>query len=208
MASNSTNKRRRTASDTLHITDLPVGIFVDVSAHSSKPSRAIFAAAITAPSSSWQNDNLMHRLSDRSRAIVSPLQWDVLDFEDVSKDLANKLTDDDIYAILKCICAQDVLKRLKLCGCINIEGHGLNPLMGSVVIEQIDFSLVRKHEKQKIESKRRISLEAIVFVLDSILSLDDCALKYIQFPDQWHTENKPSKDQLSSALMEILVTIV
>jgi len=96
-----------------------------------------------------------------------------------------------------------MLKRLKLCGCINIEGHGLNPLIGSVVLEQIDFSLVKKHEKQKIESKPRISLEAIVFVLDSIISLDNCALKYIQFPDQWHTDlNKPSKDQLSSALTE------
>jgi len=95
MATNGTSKRRRTAADTLHITDLPVGIFVDVSAYLSKPSRAIFATAISAPSSSWKNDNLMHRLSNRSRAIISPLQWDILDFEDVNEGLANKLTDDD-----------------------------------------------------------------------------------------------------------------
>jgi len=131
MATNDTSKRRRTANDTLHITDLPVGILVDVSTYLSKPSRAIFAAAITAPSSSWKNDNLMHRLSDRSRAIISPLQWDTLDFADIESNLAKKLTDNDIHAILQCISAQDVLKRLKITGCVNIVGHGLKPISRS-----------------------------------------------------------------------------
>jgi len=43
MASISTNKRRRTAADTLHISALPVGFIADVSAYLSKPSRAILA---------------------------------------------------------------------------------------------------------------------------------------------------------------------
>ena len=124
MASNSTNKRRRTAADTLHIRDLPIGFMADVSAYLPKPSRAILAIAFTS-SSSLQNDNLMHRLSPISAAIISAQQWDILDFEDVNKELANKLTDDDISAVLKCINVQDVLKKLKLFGCINIEGHGI-----------------------------------------------------------------------------------
>ena len=45
MASNSTNERRRTAANTLHISNLPVGFIVDVSAYLSKPSRAILAVA-------------------------------------------------------------------------------------------------------------------------------------------------------------------
>ena len=45
------NKRRRPASDTLHISDLPIGFIVDVSAYLAKPSRAILAIAFHLPSS-------------------------------------------------------------------------------------------------------------------------------------------------------------
>ena len=91
----------------------------------------------------------MHRPSSFTRAsdaIISAHQWDILDFEDVDKELANMLSDDDLCSILQCINAQDVLKRLKLCGCINITGVGLQPLLGSTTLEQIDISLVRQYE--------------------------------------------------------------
>ena len=90
----------------LHISDLPVGILVDVSAYLSKPSRALLAVA-SAPSSSWENKNnySMHRLSSISTAIVSSSEWDTLDFMDIEKSLANRLSDDDVYAILQCISA-------------------------------------------------------------------------------------------------------
>ena len=185
MASNNTKKRRRTAADTLHIGDLPIGFIVNVSAYLSKPSRAILAVAFSSPSSSWQNDILMHQQSPISTAIVSASQWDTLDFEDVNKELASKLTDDDIYAILKSVSAYDVLKRLKLCGCINITGIGLNPLRGSVVLEQIDISLVGKHEETKIKPYPKISQDAVVPILDSIISTDGCSLKYVRFPQKW-----------------------
>ena len=145
MASNSTNKRRRTAADTLHINDLPIGFIADVSAYLNKPSRALLAVALSTPSS-WKNDNDVHQPSLIGTAIISASQWDTLDFEDVNKELANKLTDDDISAVLTCINAHDVLKRLKLCGCTNITGIGLHPLQGSTVLEQIDLSLVGKYE--------------------------------------------------------------
>jgi len=178
------NKRRRTAADTLHISDLPIGFIADVSAYLPKPSRAILAVAFTS-SSLWQNDNLMHRLSPISKAIISASQWNILDFEDVEKELANKLTDDDISAVLNSINAQDVLKRLKLCGCINITGIGLNLLRGSAVLEQIDFSLVGKHETQQKISESKISHEVVVPILDSIISSDGCSLKHIAFPISW-----------------------
>jgi len=148
MASNSgTNMRkRRTAADTLHISDLPIGFIADVSAYLPKPSRALLAVSFSAPSTSWQNDDLMHRQSPISEAIVSSQQWDTLDFGDVEEDIANKLTDNDISAILKCINAHDVLKELKLTGCFNIEGHGLYPLRGSSSLEQIDISIFKHRE--------------------------------------------------------------
>jgi len=147
MASNSgTNMRKRTAANTLHISDLPIGFIADVSAYLPKPSRAILAVALSAPSTSWQNDDLIHRLSPISKAIVSASQWDILDFEDINKALANKLTDDHLDAILKCVNAHDVLKVLKLTGCFSIEGHCLHPLRGSSSLEQIDISIFKHRE--------------------------------------------------------------
>jgi len=118
-------------------------------------------------------------------AIVLSEQWDTLDFEDVDKELANKLTDDDISAVLNSINAHDVLKRLKLCGCSNITGIGLNPLRDSVVLEQLDISLVGKHDNPRIEPEPKISEEAVLPILDGIISSDGCTLKYIQFPWKW-----------------------
>ena len=198
MASNSgTNKRRRTIADILHISDLPIGFIVNVATYLPKPSRAILAAAFSAPSTSWKNDNLMHRLPAISTAIVSAQQWDTLDFEDINKKLANKLTDDDIYAVLKSIDAHDVLKRLKLCGCTNITGIGLNPLRGSVVLEQIDFSLVGKHGifncHPQLQSK--ILEEAVVPILDSIISSNGCSLKHVMFPPEWRGSNAHAESE-------------
>ena len=175
MASNSTNTRRRTADDTLHISDLPIGFLVDVSAYLAKPSRAILAVAFSAPSTSWKNDNLMHQPSPISTAIVSASQWDTLNFEDiervedVERELAHKLLDDDIYAILKCISAHDVLKKLQLAGCIDIIGHGLNPLQNSAVLELIDISIVGKYETPYNRTEPKISEEAVLPILDSIV---------------------------------------
>ena len=114
----------------------------------------------------------MHQLSPISTAIVSASQWDILDFEEIERELANKLADDDISEILKCINAHDVLKRLKLCGCINIIGHGLNPLRGSVVLELLDICFRSKSGKAYFEYRdsTKISLEVTGPILESIIS--------------------------------------
>jgi len=207
MSSSGCNKRRRTAADTLHISDLPIGFIADVSAYLSKPSRAILAVAFSASasSSSWKNNN--NHLSDISTAIVSAQQWDILDFEDIEKELAKKLTDDDIYAVLKCINAQDVLKRLKLCGCINITGIGLYPLRGSAVLEQIDLGLVGKYDRPQIKPELKISQEVIISVLDSIISSDECSLKHIMFPQQWRDAQSESLNQFRTRYNTFLANL-
>ena len=110
MSSIQASKRKRTNDTITQISDLPVGILVDVSTYLSKPSRALLSVAFTSPSSSWKNNNLMHRLSSISAAIVSSSEWDILDFEDIEKSLAKRLSDDDMFAVLQCISAQNVLK--------------------------------------------------------------------------------------------------
>jgi len=54
MATIDGNKRPKIDGDSLHINDLPIGFLVEVSTYLSKPSRAVFAAALSAPSSSWK----------------------------------------------------------------------------------------------------------------------------------------------------------
>ena len=84
-------KRRKTAGDSLHITDLPIGFLVDVASYLSKPSRALFAAAMTAPSTSWCQNYEKHRPSAISKAIIiASTQWEELDFEESEKSLTAK----------------------------------------------------------------------------------------------------------------------
>jgi len=199
--SSKNNKRRKTDDTITHITELPVGIIVDVSEYLSKPSRAILAVAFTAPSSSWKNKNnySMHsQSSSTSKAIVAAQQWDALDFEDVEKSLAIKLSDDDMYAVLQCINAQDVLKKLKLTGCINITGLGLNPLnvRQTVVLEQIDLSLLKQYENPdgyidgSSEIHHLLSKDIVLPILNSIVSVMGSSLKYILLPYNWRTDDQ------------------
>ena len=187
--------------NTLHISNLPTGFIVDVSAYLPKPSRAILAVAFTS-SSLWQNNDVTHRLTPISTAIISALQWDTLDFEDIEKELANKLTDDDIYSILISINAHDVLKRLKLCGCTNIEGHGLNPLRESVVLELIDLSLAKRHETRKDVSESMICVEYIMPILDSIISSNGFSLRHVHFPKKWYTFERYNATEEVYPIME------
>ena len=213
MAMESNNIHKRTtaaANETLHMTDLPIGFLVDVASYLSKPSRALFATAMSAPSTSWQNDKLIHLPSATSKAIISaPLlkceklhftllaairglsviestsRWEELDFEDIEKSLSAKLSDDDIGAVLKCINAKQTVKRLKLAGCINITGRGLDLLRGSTQLELMDTSLVGKHEDLDIVKEPILSQEVVMPILESIVATDGCSLKYVNLPTKW-----------------------
>ena len=87
-----------------------------------------------------------------------------LDFGDVEKSLASKLTDDDIRAVLlACIDAGNEVRSLKLSGCVNITGSGLETLHGSMSLIQIDLSLAGEHESPLIEPEPMISAECFPF---------------------------------------------
>ena len=120
---------------------------------------------------------MQEELSDNSKAILSSLEWDVLDFEDIEKSLAVRLTDDDLHAVLKCINAHDVLKKLKLTGCINITGCSLEPLRSSTVIQLIDLSLAKQFESPRSVVESKISQEVVTPILDSIVSANGSSLK-------------------------------
>ena len=189
-----TNKRRKSCSpsDPQSVVDLPDTLLEAVAAYLPTISRGLFAVAVTGPSASWHRWNGKQQrppLSSASKIILSSqnMYHGHINFETIEKSLSAALSDDDCCAFLLCIDAKNVLKRLYLAGCVNITGHGLGPLYGSVVLEQIDLSLVAQDENP---SKARIAMideDAIVPILSSIVNQHEPnpSLKQIIFPYKW-----------------------
>ena len=69
---------------------------------------------------------------------IAGARFDALHFAEMEKDLAAKLTDNAIKAVLEGTDAVRKLERLRLANCTNISGSGLEPFRGSVVIQMID----------------------------------------------------------------------
>ena len=137
-------------------------------------------------------------------------QWEMMDFVDLPKALASRLSDDDVGAVLVCIDAANNLKRLKLTNCFNVVGTCLEPLRRSTVLEYVDLELVREFDKPwfEIESKDRVDTgldlrraaierqfddmrlcEGPVFdVLNEILREDGNSLRRLQYPFKWYCD--------------------
>ena len=183
-------KRRRLSTadgdsqETRYLTDLPTGILAHAASFLAAPSRAFFAVALDENSATTSSPN------ERSLAIVGN-NWDVLDFGQIEKDLAEELSDADIERVLHCIDAASKLKRLKLTSCTNITGTCLEPLRGSLIVEQIDLSLVG-NERPDPDLEPPISCDHVLPILDSIIEREGCALMHLQFPSVWRKE--PSTD--------------
>ena len=179
-------KRRRTTPTT---EILPDAILVGVANYLSKPSRVLFALAVTKhPSSSSSSDkgsSDFWQPTETSNAIISGEQWDTLDFGDIEKDLAAKLTDDNIRDILRCVDAANKLKVLKLAGCVNITGRGLD-ILRSAALEQIDLSLVGKHESPKIEPEPSLLESEVIPILDGVISRG--SIKLLHLPKKFRID--------------------
>ena len=74
---------------------------------------------------------------------------------------------------------------LKLTGCVNITGAGLDPLRGSVVLEKIDLSLVAEHKSPVLDLEPLISCEHVLPILDSIVGREGNAMRRLDFPESW-----------------------
>ena len=186
MATIPSNKRQRTADQSLHISNLPDGILAHAASYLAQPSMALFAVAMTSPSKSWTKDNFTTDSEHQQTvaSIISSGVWDALDFEDIDATLAHKLSDDDLQAVLKCINAQDALKKLKLSGC-NITGRCLELLRGSTTIEHIDLSIAKQFESPQLDYNPLILEEVVIPILDSIISTNGTSLKYLLLPNCW-----------------------
>ena len=185
-------KRRRlsAADNSVHgirrLPDLPSGILAHAATFLAAPSRALFAVAL-------DENSAVVTPNERSSAIVDN-NWDTLDFGEIEKELAKRLTDRNIQDILIYTDAVNNVKRLKLTNCFAITGAGLEPLRGSSIIEQIDLSVVYNTHQPDLDPQPLISCEHVLPILDSIIEREGCALKYIQFPFVWRNEASTDSD--------------
>ena len=176
------NKRRRTASNNgLCINDLPDLLLVHVASNLAKPSQALFAICLMRHSSDNNSTS-----NTKSKAIISAASpWRVLDFGDIGKSLAAKLLDDHMRALLRCIDAPNNLKILKLAGCVNITGSGLD-VIRSAALEHVDLTLVGKYESPILDPKPQLSESDVIPILDGIMGRR--CLKLLEIPKKFRQE--------------------
>lgn len=204
-------KRRRISSQRVidSISNLPEVTLAHVASYLTNPSRAIFAVAISAPSPSWKK-KWRGAPSAAIKAILGDEPWGVLDFDSkvptsdnrynpgynyIECDLAGKLTDDDVAAILLCIDAVKKLRKIRLSGYMNLAGNGLEPLRGSRVLEHIDFSLIGNPFLPKPNPDRGFSQEIVLPVIDSILDAPGNSIELIRLPRKWLSRIPSGVDQ-------------
>ena len=128
--------------------------------------------------------------------------WEILDFIDIPKSLASKLTDDDLSAMLVCIDAKLNLKRLNLTYCVGIIGQGLEPLRGSTVLEKLDLALVRQMEMPQAFNDMQLSEEVVYDILYGILEVDGNKFQRLQVPLAWC--NNGENNCLSERLTQLI----
>lgn len=126
--------------------------------------------------------------NERMEEYCNDANWEVLGFNDIG---FNELTDDDIGALLVCIDAKNKLKTLRLSYCEHMNGYGLEPLIGSTVLEHIDL---------RSKTKGLLSLMTTIPILDRIIDIDGNSLREIHVPNEWK-----KKHRNESPLSEFLV---
>ena len=111
------------------------------------------------------------------------------------------MSDNNIRDLLISTNAIAKLKKLKLTHCSQIIGSALEPLRGSLVLEQLDLSQVGQYDYPF--SNGQLSCEIVLPILESIIAKEDSSLKYIQFPEKWLSgTNCESTSTLLKAFLE------
>ena len=152
----------------MRINNLPDALLTGIEKIFNRSVTALFAVALTPSTQSYQP-------TETSNAIVSGGNWQMLDFGDIEKHLASKLTDNDVHKILVCIDA----------GCVNITGRGLYPL-STAALEKIDLRLLGTHESPVIAPEPLLCESVMIPFLDSILGKG--RLKHLDLPTKFRLQ--------------------
>ena len=111
--------------------------------------------------------------------------WEMLDFKYIAEYLEREVTDNDVRWLLQCIDVVNHVKTLRLTHCYGVTGVGLQPLVGSIVLETVDLSLVDTHESPTINTKHLISASEVMPMLNSIINTEGNSLLLVHLPEKW-----------------------
>ena len=201
---------RRRRMTTPGIFDLPDIVLVRISSYLHTSSRALLALSLTTRSKSWRkykwNNKKVspilawanvkrYKPSDQTKVILASQKWESLDFGELNnegeKGICSRLKDDDIAGVLACINAGKNLKSLKITGCINITGLGLQyTLSGSVVLKEIDLTQKDLSHEEEFQSDK-LSEDVVLPILDSVINAPSNSLTLVRFPSRWRLDNSP-----------------
>ncbi|EJK48640.1 hypothetical protein THAOC_32545 [Thalassiosira oceanica] len=154
---------------------------------------------------------------ERIGEVVEQL-WDRLDLGDLDNELAVRLTDDDLGAVLACVGAKDKMNELHLTGCTGLSGEGLEAIRGSTVLQRLHLqmwpeqaacggptSLEKGGERAlmiiRAELESQLSREKVQPVLESMLAKDDSEIRHIAVPKHWIDGRDSRFPRLSRAEM-------
>ena len=186
------------------ICNLPDSLVSYIGSYISIPSRALFASALTPSTFSWRGydwnnidpskEDPIHIKIVSDYNLLGGGSFKTVDFSEVEKELVAKLNDEHLCTMLVCFDAKSTVKVLKLVGCLNIIGWGLEPLRGSRIIRQLDLSLVGRFESPIIEGgSPLLSEDAVLPILQSIVDIQGSKLKQIVFPNNWSFGDEQSQ---------------
>lgn len=190
-----------------NIVDLPDSLVVNIGSFLAKPSKALLAVSLTADTSSWvHSESRQTSLKLRTHsaaiftAVLSQSGWDKLDFNDIDKDFAARLTDDHVHAILHFINAKEDLRELSMAGCVNINGEGLRLLRDSSV-KVVDLSLVGPNESPSMVAPGPLLAESKVLPI-LVTTLD--SLEIICLPKFWRGKMLPETSEFLREFNDVL----
>ena len=138
---------------------------------------------------------------ERIGKVVEEL-WDRFDFGDLDSELAARLDDDDLGAVLACVGAKDKVKELHLTGCTGLSGEGLAAVKGSTALQRMHLqmwpeqaacggptSLEKGGERAlmiiRAELESQLKREVVQPVLESMLVKDESEIRHIAVPKHW-----------------------
>jgi hypothetical protein len=134
--------------------NLPDPVLILISSFVENTSKVRLAVALSASSDAIRKSNYDIKpcpgakaiLNQRGRWFRGPMKRVLsrykIDSADVNKELAARLSDEDVGGILAFIGSVFGIKTVKLTHCVNITGRCLEPLRGSTILKELDLSLV------------------------------------------------------------------
>jgi len=136
---------------------------------------------------------------------IQKARWEILDFSDID-DLAGKLSDDDIGALLVSIKAKKKLRGLNVTSCSKLVGEGLWPIGGSKVLGHINLPLPTTCKPLSIKTITHI-IESMIYAsdntLDRIALVKDTTSKLMKCDDRGKAPIKDFILELNQLLINV-----